>query len=170
MRRLLIPLALAGLVAAASAGAAGTAFTPAKLAGSWRGTWKNQTFGTTGPAYITVRVVGTSMRVRSDFGGRVFGCQDPPPEGVTILKGRGRSFWTSQGFAVRAASHAFGTLTIVYLDRTKTLRGQGINPTCQPRLKWTVLGQFAGRVFTGTVRITLPDGSRAVSKLHLVRS
>ena len=51
-----------------------------------------------------------------------------------------------------------------------TLAGNGVNPTCQPKLKWTLFGRFVGKVYTGTVNITLPDSSHAVSKLHLVRS
>jgi hypothetical protein len=43
-------------------------------------------------------------------------------------------------------------------------------PTCNPGLTWRVGGKFAGKSFTATVNIHLPDGSNAVSKISLRKS
>lgn len=169
--RVAAPLGLlaAALVLALPATSA-TGFTPKLLAGTWNGSWTNTTFGSTGPAKIVAGAPGTKLTFTVDFGGNVFGCQDPPAGGGAITKGTGANHWSPAGFTIKRTGPAFGTTTIVYTHSNKKLRGNGFNPTCNPGLKWTLDGAFAGKTFSGTVNITLPDGSKATSKLALTRS
>jgi hypothetical protein len=51
-----------------------------QYAGSWSGTWANQTYGTTGAAEMTVVVnEDGTFEITIDLGGMVFGVVDPPP-------------------------------------------------------------------------------------------
>lgn len=177
MRRVVVALAAALAVLAASAALAGpapTPFVPAFMAGSWKGTWHNLTFGSTGPAFIRGKAIGprntAKLNFKSDFGGNVFGCPDPPSEGTTLTNGKGANHWNALGFTVKTTSKALGKLTLTYDNVKKTIKGSGGNPTCNPGLTWKVTGKFVGKSFTGTVNIHLPDGSNAVSKIALKKS
>src|SRR4051794_22163601 len=167
--------ALALLVVAALTGTASAAapFTPATLAGKWSGTWKNETFGSTGPASITAKSLAGNSKLlfTADFGGNVFGCADPPAESTKPLtKGTGANHWGPTGFVIKGGSKDFGALTLTYKSATGALTGSGANPACSAGLSWTIAGKFAGKSFTGKVQIKLPSGQTAVSDLALARS
>jgi hypothetical protein len=53
-----------------------------------RNTWHNLTFGSSGPAFIRAKAIGTGYKAKlnflSDFGGSVLGCTDPPADGHKI--------------------------------------------------------------------------------------
>jgi hypothetical protein len=177
MRRSLaaaVVLVVSLAVPSALAGPAPAPFVPAFIAGKWNGTWTNVTFGSTGPAFIRARAIGkrntAKLNFLADFGGNVFGCSDPPSEGKTITKGKGVNHWNALGFKLAAKSKAFGNLTLTYSNATKKLTGSGGKPACNPSLTWKVSGKFTQKTFAGTVNITLPDGSKAVSKISLKRS
>jgi hypothetical protein len=187
------------LALVASGGAATTSsFTPSTLAGNWTGTWTNQTFGSTGPATMTVlevkvkpkkvtvlvKVKGhkkkrkkiklvpqpSKLRFGADWGGNVFGCADPAPDTATITKGTGPNHWNAAGFEVQGSTGAFGTLDLVYSQAAATLTGGGGDPPCAAGLKWTLEGTFPDSThFQGTVHITLPSGMPATSILSLSR-
>ena len=148
-------------------------FTPRVFAGTWTGTWSNVTFGSSGPAFIKGTVVGrglaAKLKFRSDFGGNVFGCADPPADAVVLTHGRGANHWNAAGFAVKGHSKAFGDTVLAYRHATRSITGSGGKPRCNPGLTWRVSGKFAGKVFTGTVNITFQDGSTALSKLRLIK-
>ena len=170
MKRTLAWTALVLLALALPASAA-TGFTPKLLAGTWNGSWMNETFGSTGPAkFVVTAPNNTKLLFTVDFGGNVFGCEDPPPGKGGITKGTGANHWNAVGFTIKNASPVFGTTTLVYTHANKKLRGNGMNPTCNPGLKWKIDGTFSGKTFAGTIQITLPDGMSAVSKLTLTRS
>jgi hypothetical protein len=168
-------LALSSLVVAVCASGVASAaptaaFTPKLLAGTWRGTWTNQTFGSTGPASIVAKAPQNKrLLFTTDFGGNVFGCPDPPPESGGITRGQGLNRWNARGFVVSRRSASFGTMRITYNHARRTLVGNGANPKCAGGLKWALSGRFSGRTFSGTLNITLPDGSKAVSVLSLRR-
>ncbi len=131
----------------------------------------NQTFGSTGPASIVV--VAKTAKVftfSADFGGNVFGCSDPPPDVGTITAGKGPNHWSPAGFSVQRTTQAFGTVTLAYSFKTQTITGGGVNVPCNPGLSWKVSDKFAGKTFTGTIEITLPDSSHATSVVNLTRS
>jgi hypothetical protein len=172
-RTLALGVVLAAAALAGSPADAAAPFTPKTLAGTWKGTWTNQTFGSTGPAKIVAKSLagGTKLVFTADFGGNVFGCADPPPESAKPLaKGAGANHWSAKGFTIKATSKAFGTLTLTHNASTGALTGSGANPTCAVNLKWSVRGKFAGKKFTGTVTIKLANGSTAVSALSLTRT
>ena len=103
MRKLVLATALVlGLAASAAATPAPPPFQPAQLAGSWKGTWHNLTFGSTGPAFIRARAIGRGKKAKlnflADFGGNVFGCSDPPSDGATLTRGVGANHWGPAGF------------------------------------------------------------------------
>ena len=175
MRKLVLTTALAlGVAASAGATPAPAPFQPAQIAGSWTGTWHNLTFGSTGPAFIRAKAIGRGNKAKlnflSDFGGNVFGCSNPPSDGVTLTKGVGANHWGPVGFVIKGTSRAFGKLTLTYNSVKKTITGGGGNPTCNQGLTWKINGKFAGKAFSATVNIHLPDGSTAVSKIALKKS
>ncbi len=165
---LVIVAALAAV--APGAHAASTPFTPSTLAGKWSGTWTNLTFNTSGEASIVATSPGnTRLNFTVDFGGKVFGCDDPPASSDGIPKGTGPNTWDDAGFRLEYSSEAFGSSSLVYDDVAKTLKGSGTNPTCLNGLKWTLDGTFNGESFTGSISIVLPDGTPASSKLEMTR-
>ena len=169
MRRIFLIVVAAGALVA-SAGAS-VPFTPATLAGTWTGTWKNERFGSTGPAKIVAKSLAgsTQLLFTADFGGNVFGCADPPAEAAKPLtKGGGANHWNGLGFAISGPSKDFGQLTLTYKAASGALTGSGANPVCATGLSWTVSGKFAGKKFTAKVNIKLADGSPAISDISLI--
>ncbi len=167
-------LALVIAIAAALAGSATAAapFSPTTLAGKWTGTWKNETFGSTGPATITAKSLAknTKLLFSVNFGGSVFGCASVPPESTTPLpKGAGANHWSATGFAIKGASKDFGALTLTYKSATGALTGNGSNPPCAAGLSWSIVGKFKGKTFAGKVNIKLAIGQTAISDINLTR-
>lgn len=178
----------------AGAHRAAPGFTPAAVAGNWTGTWTNLTFGTTGPATMTVKVIKVApkkvkvkvkgkkkfkvklvprpskLTFTADWGGNVFGCSDPAPEAKTLTKGSGPNHWNATGFEVKGNYVAFGAVDLIYDYAAQTLTGSGSNPPCAGGLQWTLNGSFPNpNTFAGTVTITLPNGTVATSQLALTR-
>ncbi|MDQ2983288.1 MAG: hypothetical protein M3R70_05105 [Actinomycetota bacterium] len=164
---------LTGLVAVPLGLSAAAPFTPRAVAGKWTGTWTNVTFKSTGPAFINATVVGkgarAKLRYRSDFGGNVFGCADPPAEGATLPRGRGVNHWNARGFSIKGHTKAFGDVNVVYRHKGRTFTGGGGNPPCNAGLTWRITGKFTGKKFQASVNITFPDGSKALSNVRLTR-
>lgn len=169
MRRLVAVLGVVALLATAVAWAAAP-FAPASLAGTWKGQWKNETFGSVGPATFGAKAVGTKLVVSMDLGGNVFGCADPPARTATLTKGTGPNRWNEKGFTFSSKSPILGTTKVAYVHATKSMTASGVNPACANGLQWKLTGKFSGKTFSGTVAITLPDGGHATSKLSLTRS
>ena len=163
-------LAVALLLVPASTATAAP-FSPKTLKGKWRGTWSNLTFGTSGPinATFATRNSGRRLKITLDFGGSVFGCQDPPAASITLPRGRANNRWHSGGFKLVGPSLAFGQRTITYSHRTRKVTGRGQDPPCAPGLTWTMSGRVSRtyKRLTATVNITLPNGQPAVSKLDV---
>jgi hypothetical protein len=163
---------LFGVIATAQS-ATPVGFTPKLLAGIWSGSWMNTTFGSTGPARIVGKSLSknTKLSFTADFGGNVFGCTDPGAETTKVLtKGTGFGHWNAAGFKIKGTSPAFGAMTLAYAFKTKAIAGSGSNPACAAGLTWKIAGKFTGKTFNGTINITLPDSSTAVSTLTLTKS
>ena len=169
MRRLAAVLGVVALLTTAAAWAAAP-FAPASLAGTWKGTWKNETFGSVGPAMFGAKAVGTKLVVSMDLGGNVFGCPDPPARKATLTKGTGPNRWNAKGFVFSSKSPILGTTKVVYVHASKSMTASGLNPACANGLQWKLTGKFSGKSFSGTVAITLPDGGHATSTISLKRS
>jgi hypothetical protein len=160
---------VASLVAVAGGDVASTSakrgFTPGKIGGKWTGAWRNLTFGSTGSIRANVRVKKRKMVVLADFGGLVFGCEDPPATApVTLRRGKGKNSWNAKGFRLSATTKAFGKLSLNYNFRKKTIRGKGAAPPCNPSISYTVKGKLTPSRFNATVNIDL-GGQKATSKL-----
>lgn len=141
-------------------------FTPAKIKGKWTGGWTNTTFGSTGKIRANVQAKrGNKLVVIADFGGFVFGCEDPPAAIVTLTKGSGPNKWNSKGFKIKQKTEAFGMLNLTYVFKTKVFKGNGLNPPCRPELTFTLNGKLTGAKFRATVVNDLGGGSTATSKL-----
>jgi hypothetical protein len=163
---------LFGVIATAES-ATPVGFTPKLIAGTWNGSWTNTTFGSTGPAKIVGKALAqnTKLQFTVDFGGNVFGCTDPGAETSKLLtKGTGFGHWNAAGFKTKGTSKAFGAMTLAYAYKTKAIAGSGSNPACATGLSWKIAGKFTGKVFNGTINITLADSSTAVSTLTLTKS
>src|SRR5438132_484377 len=140
--RFLVALAAAAVLVGSTAGAA-VPFTPKTIAGVWKGDWKNETFGSTGPATIIAKSLAknTKLLFSVNFGGTVFGCPSVPPEATPALpKGAGPNHWSATGFLIKGASKDFGALTLTYKSASGSLTGSGSNPPCAQELSWTVAG------------------------------
>jgi hypothetical protein len=164
---------IAALTVVAVAGAARTAFTPKSIAGTWSGTWKNETFGSTGPASIKAAALAgnTKLAFTADFGGNMFGCADPAGETAKPLtKGAGANHWSAGGFVIQKKSKALGSLKLTYTAANGKLVGNGSNPPCASGLSWKATGKFAGKTFTAKINITLPDKTTATSTISLTKS
>jgi hypothetical protein len=112
----------------------------AKLAGSWSGTWKNNTFSTQGTETmsVTVDTVAQTMNITLDVNGSVFGGSDPAPETLSTT-------YTLTGATFTKTSPVFGNLTLT-ITPAGTLTGSA---TSVPA------GSINRVDFTGTITPTL---------------
>jgi hypothetical protein len=170
-RRLLaaaVCLALVATPAFAKSKHRSSGFTPAKLAGTWSGTWSNQTFNTTGTLMLQEKPVrkGRAFQFIVDLGGNELGCPDPAPEGTPVItKGSGNNHWNKKGFKLHLISPAYGTFTVSYSHKTHKLTGSGGNPSCAPGVSWQLDGKLTKASFTGSISIKLANGQSASSSL-----
>jgi hypothetical protein len=157
---------------ASGADAAATRFTPKTLAGTWSGTWTNQSFGSSGPATVAAKPLAgnTKLLFSVNFQGGVFGCPSVPPEATPPLpRGTGPNHWSAAGFTIKGRSKDFGTLTLTYRAASGNLSGSGVNPPCARGLSWSMIGAFVGSQFSGKVKIKLASGQTAISDISLTR-
>jgi len=145
-------------------------FTPGLAAGTWKGTWTNQTFGTTGSLTFAIDASGGVLTFAVAPTGNVFGCATPAPETYTVTQGAGANHWNADGFDVQAASAAFGQLEVSLAYPSGKLTGHGANPSCFSGLSWTLDGAATPNAIDGTVTISLPGGLSATTKIALTRS
>ncbi len=143
-------------------------FTPAKLAGKWTGEWKNTTFGSAGEMRVSVQPKpGNKLLFLADFGGLVFGCEDPPAVAVTVPKAKkGPNRWDASGFRfANKPTAAFGSLSITYNFKTKSFKGSGSGPPCRTEIKYTIDAKLTPTGFTGSSQIDLGGGTTATSTM-----
>jgi hypothetical protein len=145
-------------------------FTPSSLSGSWNGTWRNETFGSTGPASIVMSIVNaTSFTFTANFGGNVFGCSSPPPASGTVTQGTGPNTWNADGFNVDITTPIGGKVVLAYVFAASSMTGSGVSG-CNPSITWKMTtGTFAGNTFTGRIEISLSGAPLATSVLTLTR-
>jgi hypothetical protein len=144
-------------------------FTPGLLAGTWNGSWRNQTFGSTGSAQLVIaQPSATSFTFRFALGGNVFGCSTPPATSGEITQGTGPNHWSADGFSIQTSTGGGGSASISYDFKTGAMTGSGTSG-CNPGITWTLAGTFSGSSFSGTVSISLPGGITATSTLTLAR-
>lgn len=147
-------------------------FTPKQVAGTWTGTWSNQTFGTSGTLTLTGKTLrhGRAFRFDVDLGGTALGCPDPAPERTpTISKGKGDNHWNRKGFRLHLNSPAYGAFLVTYNAHTHKLTGSGGKPSCAPAVTWKLNGKLTRTSFNGSVSIDLGNGQTASSTLTAAR-
>lgn len=171
MRRLL-PVALIALALPLSAAAAthhsSAAFSPKTLAGTWKGTWMNETFHTSGT--LTLKISGTSsMVLTAKITGNTFGCTAPGPQKFTIPKGSGATGWSSSGFKISATSKGFGSLKATYTNSTGKIVANGSHVTCSPGLTFKVTGKWTKTALNATANIHLGSGGTAKTVVKLTK-
>ena len=168
-------LALVGLVAVTGVSAATAAaakpkkFTPAVLAGTWAGTWTNQTFKTTGTLTLKISAAHNALVFAATITGNTFGCAAPTPQAFTLPAGKGANHWTAKGFNLSNPSPAFGTMNVTYAYPSGALTGSGNAPACAPGISWTLAGKFTAKTFNATAHITLPGNSTATTVVSLAK-
>lgn len=154
--------------AGSSAAKKAKGFTPAKLSGKWTGEWKNTTFGSAGELRVNVQPKsGNKMLFLIDFGGLVFGCNDPAAVSITVPKAKkGPNRWDASGFRfANKPTEAFGSLSITYNFKTKSFKGSGSGPPCRPEIKYTIDAKLTPTGFTGNAQIDLGGGGTATSTM-----
>ena len=73
LMRFALVIAVAAVLA--SSAAAMGPFTTKTLAGTWTGSWTDETFGSSGPVtFVATPLANSRLRLSVDFGGGVFGC------------------------------------------------------------------------------------------------
>lgn len=160
---------LAALLAALALvpSAAARPFTPAQIAGAYRGTWDNRTFDVQGTFSVTFAAAGRSLIVGpAEVGGTGFGCPAPPAfpaSGWTLAKGRGVNHWDAAGFRLRQAGD-FGSIDIRYVARTGALKGTGTAPpSCAPGVTFRIAGWLKRGRLNGTATIDVGDRNAATT-------
>ena len=145
-------------------------FTPQTLAGNWNGTWRNETFGSSGSARIVLTVTSpTTFTFTSNFGGNVFGCASPPDATGTITQGTGPNTWSADGFNVDITTPIGGKVVLTYVFASSSLTGNG-QSGCNPDITWRMAsGTFAGNTFNGRIEIFYQGSPFATSVLSLTR-
>jgi hypothetical protein len=173
LRRLLALAAVILLMLSvpATLGARAKPFKPKLVAGTWSGSWHNQTFNSTGTITLQGKVVlrGMAFRFVVDLGGNALGCPDTPPERTPMItRGRGKNHWNAKGFKLNLNSPAYGAFNVSYSQKTKKLTGTGGHPSCAPDVSWKLDGTLTKGAFRGTVTITLPNQT-ATSTINATR-
>jgi hypothetical protein len=176
MKRVLVLVALA-LVVAGAAVAGSISFSPRLAAGTWHGSWTNVTFGSTGPVTLTIRAQGRApkqrLRIALDFGGEVFGCEDPPPIAFTLARGQGANRWNPRRLRLKTPLSPLGALDVTFDFRNGTVRGAGSRPPCRTGISWAIVAGEGDELAVGhvhlTLEITLEDGTKATSTVDLTK-
>lgn len=174
--------AVAAAIVVASDGSGGSAsasaktkkagFTPAKIAGKWTGTWQNTTFGSTGDLRVNVQSKPKNkLLFLIDFGGLVFGCNDPAAVSVTVPKAKkAPNRWDASGFRfANTPTEAFGSLSVYYNFKSKAFTASGSGPTCRPELKYSIEATLRPAGFSGNVNIDLGGGTTATAVLSAAK-
>lgn len=133
------------------------------LAGEWRGSWTNTTFGSTGgvSATIIVNEDGTAS-FTVDIGGLVFGLIDPAPKTFTGTYG-------SQGIIFQAqGDDLFGDVTIT-ISPEGEIAFQGQNIPVPGFDSVTADGTITAEETSGTYIVNFAGGGSAQGVFNLVK-
>jgi hypothetical protein len=165
MRKLLMGVlgaVVVGLVVAPAMPGWAAKLDTSNLAGTWVGSWTNQTFGSTGD--ITV-VVTRTTESEADFQwaitGNVLGCGPVSETHGVLLKGKGRkcgaeACFSDHGIFVKGEDFTFGKVTIK-ARKNGRFTGKGKN-TC---------GGAGPKKYNGTAKLV---GNTLSGKLHIKTS
>ncbi len=146
-----------------SCSSAGTGIAVQDAAGTWDGTWDNNTFSSTGPASfaITVDTGAQTASITVTLGGSAFGTVAPPP---TTLTGP----YTGSGFVLNQAGTPYGDLEVSWTPQG-TITGNLTNLPAAgiSRVDFNGTANAGSIALNYTVRFT--DSSTATGTLNLSR-
>lgn len=163
LRRGVVASAVLALLLVAPAGRAWAGLKTKSLVGTWVGSWKNETFGSTGTLNVVVEQQGpTFVLVTWTISGSVFGCGPVGPVSGAFLKGGkncgGEACFSGSKIFVKGHDDVFGDVTIK--NDGKKFIGKGKN-TCNgtgpPSYDGTA--KLKGKTLTGKLKIQTSSGT-----------
>ena len=136
-----------------------------KLAGTYTGTWKNTTFGSSGAAKATITVdsAAKTVSVNYDLDGSVFGASDPPAE---TLKG---TIDSGGNASAHTTSALFGPIDATYTSAGVFTMTAAAVPSARIA-SFKVTGPAKGDSFTWAYDVVFKDGSKAAGTITLARA
>jgi len=135
----------------------------AAAAGTYSGSWKNTTFGSTGTvtAVITVDRAALTVTTQITVTGNVFGGQPPPPE---TFSGKIGDFG-ALGFS--GHSPTFGDFTITSTGPAFVMKAQNVPNDRVDHFEAD--GSFAPGAISGTYKVFFKDGTTADGNFSLTK-
>ena len=135
----------------------------ADYAGSWAGSWRNNTFGSSGPATLAVSMnsAGTQMSWTIAVQGNVFGGAAPPPE--TFLGTVSANRITLSGNSV-----SFGQL-VLNIDQNGVVTGSGTNVNSPNVSRFDFTGTWTRAGFNLSYTATLTSGGTATGSFAMTK-
>jgi Carboxypeptidase regulatory-like domain len=135
----------------------------AKEAGTWAGTWRNTSFGTTGTIamVVTVDTVAQTMQIVLDVNGNVFGGADPPAE---TFNGP----YTTTGATLTRPSSVFGNVTVT-VTPTGQITGSATNVPVSTISRLDFTGTATATTITINYTVTFVGGGTAVGVATLTK-
>jgi hypothetical protein len=113
----------------------------------WSGTWRNETFGSTGSLQLAFQPKGTdAFTFGVTVGGNALGCTVLPQASGAVTKGTGANHWNPDGFDIEIAVPGGVKASVVYDFKTAKLTGSGTGD-CNPGISWKLDGTFSGNTF-----------------------
>ena len=147
-------------------------FVPKMFKGTWSGTWKNQTFDTSGDASIELKVNSKKKKPVMfgvfKLGGNAFGCDSAPPRPVKMKKGKGKNRWNSGGFKA-AWNNGNGPIRVTYNHRKGKISGTGFSP-CTEQITYSFSGKMNSRSVRASTEILINGEPFAKSTLSMKRN
>ncbi len=148
---------------AAASAADPTLFAPSQAAGTYLGSWFNQTFFSNGPAATTVTInpATGAATVTVDLGGNVFGGSDPPPETFSFMLSPG-------GGTFQTNSPIFGTTTTM-VDARGRFWSDSPNVPAPGIDRFTASGIISAEQMLAGYTVFFPGGTTAEGMIRLVK-
>ena len=142
-----------------TASGAGAVFDPANYAGTWSGTWKNNTFKVDGSfgGTVTASQDGQTMTVDYQFSG-LFNCGSVT---ATRVLTRGVDF-TDAGMSFSATNTAdWGATTVTSQSKKKVEKvSMSGTPSCRPDISgYTVKAKLKGTTLKGKMVVSFAQGT-----------
>lgn len=135
----------------------------AAAAGNWTGTWRNDTFGSSGGATATINVdtVAQTFSGSFDLSGSVFGRGDPPPASFS------GPYSTASGASISATSPVYGAVSGT-VTSNGSIVGSMTNPTPDiSKVDFSGTATASAINVNYTVRFT--NGSTATGTVRLTK-
>ncbi|MES1147155.1 MAG: hypothetical protein ABUL49_00205 [bacterium] len=139
-------------------------FDPAKVSGTYSGSWHNLTFGTTGSADLTATAdtVAKTASLTLTLGGNVFGSPGAAPLTIT------GSYSGSSYSGTASSNTTFGNVTLT-IDGNGNIIGQATNIPGGTVSSMTFQGSVSGKTITLNYTVVLVAGGTASGTVVVTR-